>query len=90
MASGAPAGYYQPQAISSAESMDELVAYISRELGAVSAAMELARAGRVDKSFAPPGKVEEGVVVLADGVSWNPGAGAGVYCYYGGAWKHLG
>lgn len=29
-------------------------------------------------------------VVFADGTKWNPGAGAGVYAYYGGAWNKLG
>lgn len=38
-----------------------------------------------------PKKVSEGLIVLADGVNWNPtGAGRGVYCYYGGAWNKLG
>lgn len=87
---GAPSGYYQPEPIASATSTEELVAYVLRELRAVSAAMELARAGRIDKSYVAPTKTEEGLVVLADGVSWNPGAGAGVYCYYGGAWNRLG
>lgn len=35
----------------------------------------------------PAGRVP---VVFADGTAWNPGAGAGVYAYYGGAWNKLG
>ena len=31
----------------------------------------------------------EGKVVFADGTHWNPGAGAGVYVYSGGAWVKL-
>lgn len=39
---------------------------------------------------AAPVKTVTGMVALADGVLWNPGAGAGVYCYRGGAWQFLG
>lgn len=37
-----------------------------------------------------PRKLILGMTVLADGTDWNPGAGAGVYTYYGGAWHKLG
>ena len=38
------------------------------------------------KSYAAPAKPRDGMVVLADGTSWNPGAGAGYYGYNGGTW----
>lgn len=40
----------------------------------------------------PPAKLLPAQVTIAaaDGVDWNPGAGAGVYAYYGGSWKKLG
>jgi hypothetical protein len=38
---------------------------------------------------APPEKPREGWLVRADGTAWNPGAGAGVYTYLGGAWVKL-
>lgn len=41
-------------------------------------------------SYKSPDKPQEGLVMKADGTQWNPGAGAGVYCYYGGAWNKLG
>ena len=37
-----------------------------------------------------PDKVYDGLIVRADGTNWNPGSGAGVYCYYGGSWNYLG
>lgn len=37
-----------------------------------------------------PPRVYEGLTVLADGTNWNPGAGQGVYTYYGAAWHKLG
>jgi len=44
----------------------------------------------LQKLTVAPTKVWEGMTVLADGTNWNPGAGAGVYCYYGAAWAKLG
>ena len=40
--------------------------------------------------YAEPVRPREGFVALADGTEWDPGSGAGVYCYYGGAWNKLG
>jgi hypothetical protein len=37
-----------------------------------------------------PDKYFEGMVVLADGTNWNPGAGAGYYGYHSNAWNKLG
>lgn len=37
-----------------------------------------------------PAKPREGWVVLADGTHWNPGSGAGMYRYQGGAWNFVG
>ena len=32
---------------------------------------------------AAPQKLRDGMIALADGADWNPGAGAGFYGYYG-------
>lgn len=40
--------------------------------------------------YAAPEKFEEGDEVKADGTTWNPGSGAGLYLYRGGAWRFLG
>lgn len=39
--------------------------------------------------YAAPSRIEEGMVVKADGTTWNPGSGAGVYARVGGAWVKL-
>ncbi len=36
-----------------------------------------------------PKKVQEGMVVVADGTDWNPGSGAGVYVYISSTWTKL-
>jgi hypothetical protein len=37
----------------------------------------------------PPERVEEGMLVYADGTLWNPGGGKGVYVWEGTAWVKL-
>lgn len=36
-----------------------------------------------------PSKPREGMLVIADGVAWDPGAGKGAYEYKTGAWVKL-
>lgn len=40
--------------------------------------------------YAAPSRPREGMVVLADGTTWNPGSGQGFYGYYASAWNKLG
>jgi hypothetical protein len=70
---------------------DGISAYLSSELQAI------ARAFTSQVPFiylqtvnVAPTKPRVGLCVLADGTHWNPGSGAGVYCYRGGAWTFLG
>lgn len=46
--------------------------------------------GHLDMVYSAPSKPREGDIRLADGTSWNPGGGKGVYCYYGAVWHLLG
>lgn len=39
--------------------------------------------------YAEPEKYAEGDVVKADGTTWNPGSGAGLYARIGAAWVKL-
>lgn len=41
---------------------------------------------RHPQQFKAPSKPREGDLANADGTSWNPGGGAGLYQYLGGAW----
>lgn len=40
--------------------------------------------------YAAPAKYREGTICKADGTTWNPGSGGGVYCFYASAWHFLG
>lgn len=40
-------------------------------------------------SYREPDKLDEGMIRLADGTSWDPGSGKGLYQYLDGAWVKL-
>jgi hypothetical protein len=58
---------------------------------------ELTRVGNVIEGNAPvaptlnvePERPEEGVMVIADGVNWNPGSGNGLYIYLNSSWTFI-
>lgn len=69
----------------------QLQAWIQRELLAISQAWEQPQQFlMLNTLYEAPKKVREGMVVKADGTTWNPGSGAGFYGHRGGAWHFLG
>ena len=82
---------YTPETIRSVDiSAAELVEYLARELDGISAAFALVQEGRfLPVLYAAPAKPREGMLAVADGTSWNPGAGKGLYEYKSGAWSKL-
>lgn len=42
------------------------------------------------KLYAAPSPLKDGLIAYADGTTWNPGSGAGIYYYNGSAWTLLG
>ena len=74
---------YTPGIVSNAE--------IAKELAKIAQAMETQSSSfALETLYAAPTKYREGTLVLADGTTWNPGSGGGVYCYRAGAWRFLG
>lgn len=66
-----------------------LTEYVHRELTRIAEAFEVGefRAIRLQELSVALSKPRDGDVVYADGASWNPGAGEGMYCREGGAWS---
>lgn len=64
-----------------------LKAWLADQLRQVSGALR--NVNRLDVLTAEPDRPEDGMIVYADGVGWNPGAGAGVYARESGAWVKL-
>lgn len=46
-------------------------------------------AGHLDKTYVAPAKPRDGDIRYADGTSWAPGVGAGIYFYNGTTWTKL-
>lgn len=64
---------------------------LAMELAKIAQAMETPdQFLQLDTLYVAPKKYREGTLVKADGTSWNPGSGAGVYCYRAAAWRFLG
>lgn len=56
----------------------------------ISAAINALAAGHLDQSTVAPLKPRDGDIRYADGTSWNPGSGKGIYYFNGTAWVLLG
>lgn len=63
------------------EDVRELTSYIVRELHKLEALLELLTNGQIERTYAAPNKLVDGMLRYADGATWNPGAGRGIYRY---------
>lgn len=68
----------------------DLALYIQQELLRISSELDQIAEGIYwqPRAVAPP-RPREGQIVVADGVSWNPGGGKGAYEYRSGSWAKL-
>lgn len=80
---------YVPSVKPSISTLDELRVYLEEELKKLADESAETTALELRPIYAAPTRPREGMIVSADGVSWNPGAGAGAYEYKGGAWVKL-
>lgn len=64
--------------------------FLREELAKIAATFNALAAGHLDKTYVAPTKPRDGDVRYADGTSWNPASGAGVYYFNGTIWKLLG
>lgn len=78
----------KPPALS--DEMRILAQWLEGELLTIAQAFNKTEGFELVTLYAQPSKLRDGLVVKADGTSWNPGAGAGIYAYYAGSWKKLG
>jgi hypothetical protein len=64
--------------------------FFRAELTRIQDALSQLADGSLDVTTTAPAKPRDGMLRRANGTTWNPGSGAGVYCYYAAAWKFLG
>lgn len=68
----------------------ELSEYIYREFLRISGEFDSIAEGRfLPIMYAAPARPREGMLAVADGTTWNPGSGKGLYEYKTGSWSKL-
>ena len=77
---------YAPGAVPSGEVNN----YLRDELAKIASVLSSVMDGQLDVTTVAPAKPRDGMIRLADGVSWNPGSGRGFYGYSNAAWRFLG
>lgn len=71
-------------------SAEELPRYLSDEIPRLWAAIQVLAVGHLDMTYSAPDKPRNGDIRYADGTTWNPGSGQGIYYYKSSAWTLLG
>lgn len=71
------------------EEQRKFLDYVFRELNRVSVALFTEVYLNLEKKFVEPDRPQDGDISYADGTSWNPGSGAGIYAYLSGTWRKL-
>jgi hypothetical protein len=66
------------------------VAYLNREVELLKISLDSKIQSPYAKRYTAPGVIKDGMICWADGTSWNPGSGEGIYQYRSGAWHFLG
>ena len=80
---------YQPQLLTAGD-LETLKMQLRQEFATI--AREQAQPSdymALNTLYAAPKRIFDGMVILADGVSFDPGSGAGVYARVAGAWVKL-
>lgn len=84
---------YSPQTappLSGDPNLLQLSQWMSRELERVGQRFTNHDTIQYNVMYVEPDKPRDGMIAIADGTRWNPGSGAGPYCYFGGSWVFLG
>ena len=69
----------------------QLADFVRTELDKIAAALDSPNESMaLTTLYAAPNKFRDGTIIKADGVTFDPGAGSGVYVYRNAAWHLLG
>lgn len=81
---------YRPRLIPAGLDLAGLSAFLQQELQNISTAQQdELDSTRLKTLYAAPSRIYEGMLVKADGTTWNPGSGAGIYARVSSAWVKL-
>ena len=67
----------------------DVPSFLRTELQQIAKEMATVQAVILQTLYAAPARIYEGMIIKADGTTFDPGAGAGVYARVGGAWVKL-
>lgn len=82
---------YTPNAPPGGDDHREILGWVFQELIELSGILANLESGVfLVEHTAAPAKPRERQIAFADGTSWNPGNGKGVYVFYNNAWHFLG
>lgn len=71
--------------------LDDFIRFVRDREIKIATAIQALAAGHLDPVYSAPVKPRTGDIRYADGTSWNPGSGEGIYRYsIAGAWAFLG
>jgi hypothetical protein len=80
---------YFPRSIATLKDVAEALDYMQDELNKISAAINDNVNVQLEILHVAPTKIQNGMIRYADGSSWNPGSGEGIYIYERNAWRKI-
>ena len=78
-----------PPLVLDAESLTNFGSYVEQEFGAIGRELGEMLTVELRVSYAAPLRPRIGMLVYADGTTWNPGSGEGLYVYKSGGWTFV-
>lgn len=80
---------YIPQQVPSLDSVEELRSWVQQEFFRVAQGAQISERVTFNILYAAPPDPVAGMLVFADGTTWNPGSGRGLYEYRTSSWVKL-
>lgn len=80
---------YVPQQVPSITELDELRNWVQQEFFRVAQGLQISDRVTFNVLYVAPPDPVAGMLVFADGTTWNPGSGRGLYEYRASSWVKL-
>lgn len=80
---------YTPSSLPDTDDVSALKDWMLNELSLIASAIPSDNSFKLVLRNAAPNKPRNGMIVYANGSSWNPGSGEGFYGYQAGSWVKL-
>lgn len=80
---------YRPSKPPDTDDVREIKSWAQQEFEQLSILLSVGALVMVPVRTVAPDKPRKGMIVYADGTTWNPGSGEGFYGYQGSAWVKL-